>query len=70
MATPLAGTDVERGVEVELRKIIENEWASGGCHPCFAERSRYAGETGFRGWGWHRGLLGVLVARQVELGGP
>ena len=33
MATPLAGANVDRGVEVELRGHIEHEGASGGYHP-------------------------------------
>ncbi len=33
MATPPAGAAVDRGVEVELRGVIENKRAGGGCHP-------------------------------------
>jgi len=45
MATPLAGASVDRGVEVELRMVIESRGASGDCHPRLVELSRCAAEV-------------------------
>ena len=54
MATPLAGANVERGLDAKVKWSMENRRASGGCHPRLVERSRYAGLIEALGAGWWR----------------